>query len=167
MKKHIFGFALFSFIVGTAIFIYSMLNPFKVENNSAPNYSPSDLRVNSCWRMKRNLNTKRSGSPIIKQAIFNLQSKQLNWELDTSTINTPIALNFFIKDDKGTRYINTKIVPINAYHNGRTGAASSFLWLNNLDSYENLYVTAEPVTNNYEDVSKDFDLSKAAPVLIY
>lgn len=167
MKKHILGFALFSFIVGTAIFIYAILNPFKVEKNSVPAFSPADLQVNSCWRMKRNLNAKRNNSPVIKQAIFNLQTKELNWELDTSNVNAPIALNFFVKGEKGTRYINTKVIPMNAYHNGKTGAASSFLWLNNLDSYENLYVTAEPLSSDNVNFSKDFDLSKAAPVLIY
>lgn len=170
MKKHILGFALFSFIVAATIFIYAMLGLFNIEEVTVPNYSPGYSTVKSCWKMQRDTRAANSGSPLIKQAVFNLKSKQLKWELDTTEINTPIALNFFIKDEKGTRYVNSTYVPTIAYRDGRVRATSSYEWLNNLDSYENLYVTAEPVTSRFyknKHFRPEFNASNATAVLLY
>jgi hypothetical protein len=171
MKKHLLGFALFSFIVGTAIFIYAMLNIVNIEEVTAPNYSPNYYsKATTCWKMKHESNRTNFGSPMVKQAIFNLESKQLKWELDTSGVDAPIALNFFIKDENGTRYVNSTFVPMLAYRNGLVTATSSYEWLDNLDSYENLYVIAEPISfgerGNY-NLPMKFDASKATPVLLY
>ncbi len=120
--------------------------------------------------MKRESSRVNLGSPLVKQATFNLASKQLRWELDTSEVNTPIALNFFIKGENGTRYVNSTFVPMIAYRDGSVNATSSYEWLNNLDSYENLYVTAEPVSHGkrgYKNFSREFDASQATAVLVY
>jgi hypothetical protein len=169
MKKHFFGLALFSFIFGTTIFIYSMLHIANIEEVASPNYSPTYSKRTSCWKMKRESNRANTKSPIVRQAIFNSQTKQLKWELDTSGVNTPIVLKFFIKDEKGAHYINSRLVPAEAYQNGFV-SATSFYELNNLDSYENLYVIAEPLSfseQQYENFSLKFDADKATPVLVY
>ena len=170
MKKHIFGFALFSFIVGTTAFIYAILSIINIEEVKVPAYSPTYSPTKSCWKMKREASRVNIGSPSVKQATFNLASKQLRWELDTSQVNTPIALNFFIKSENGMRYVNSTYVPMIAYRNGSVGATSSYEWLNNLDSYENLYVIAEPVSHSeqgYKNYSRKFDANKATAVLVY
>jgi hypothetical protein len=170
MKKHIFGFALFSFIVGTTGFIYAMLNIVNIEEVKVPSYTPSYSSTKSCWKMKRNSTQVNLGSPLVKQATFNLASKQLKWELDTSQINAPIALNFFIKNESGTQYVNSTFVPTIAFRDGSVNATSSYEWLNNLDSHENLYVIAEPLVHGkrgYKNSLPEFDASKATAVLVY
>jgi hypothetical protein len=132
MKKHFWGFALFSFIVGATVFIYAMLNTVTFETVSAPIYSQTYSPTKSCWKMTRESRIESFGSPVVKQAVFNLTSKQLRWELNTSQVDTPIALNFFIKDERGTRYVNSTIVPMSAYRDGIVRATSSYLWLDNL-----------------------------------
>jgi len=169
MKKHIIGFTLFSIIVGTAAFIYAMFNVVNVEEVFAPAYTPTYQR-NSCWKMKRDFKESNVGSPVIRQAVLDLKTKQLNWELATPQPNSKIALHFFIKDESGTRYINSALAPESGFENGVVKATSSYLWLDNLDSYENLYVIAE-ITSRSDYKNKNnqpkFDQAKATSVLLY
>ena len=68
------------------------------------------------------------------------------------------------------RYINSALVPVLAYRDGSVRATSSYEWLDNLDSYENLYVIAEPIAQGeYQSKSfqHEFDASKATAVLLY
>lgn len=171
MKKHFFGFALFSLIVGTSAFIYSMFNVSSVEKVYMPVDYSNYAQTKSCWKMKRELNKVNTTLPTVKQAIFNLETKQLKWELDAPQVKTPIALKFFVKDEYGTRYVNSVLVPVIAYRDGSViRATSSYEWLNNLGSYKNLYVTAEPVSYGAFENKKfpvEFDASKATAVLLY
>lgn len=170
MKKHYFGFALFSFIVGTAAVIYAMFNVVNVEEVPVPSYSATYSPSKSCWKMKRELRESNIGSPIIRQAIFNLKTKQLKWELAAPETNSKIALHFFIKDENGTRYINSVLAPTFGYEYGTMKATSSYLWLDNLESYENLYITAEPVSSGAyknKNFQPKFDASRATAVLVY
>lgn len=171
MKKHFFGFAVFSLIVGTSAFVYSMFNVGSVEKvYTSVDYS-NYAQKNSCWKMKRELNKANAGLPTVKQAIFNLETKQLKWELDAAEVNTPIALNFFVKDEYGMRYVNSALVPRIAYRDGSAiRATSSYDWLDNLGSYKNLYVTAEPISSGTfenKNFPIEFDASKATAVLLY
>lgn len=169
MNKHLFGFALFSLIVGTTIFIYGV---FHITDSRAihqsvdySNYS----QTKSCWKMKQS-HRENLGLPRVTQAIFDVDSKQLRWELDTSEVDTPITLNFFVREKNGMRYINSALVPVLAYRDGSVRATSSYEWLDNLDSYENLYVIAEPIAQGeYQSKSfqHEFDASKATAVLLY
>jgi hypothetical protein len=171
MKKHLLGFALFSFIVGTAIFIYAMLNIVNIEEVTAPNYSPNYYsKATSCWKMKHESNRTNFGSPVVEQAIFNTKSKVLNWVLNTSNSDTSVALNFFVKDENGTRYVNSIFVPAAAYRDGLVRATSSYEWLDNLGSYDNLYVIAEPISfgeRGKYNLPMKFDANRATPVLLY
>lgn len=170
MIKHFIGFALFSFIVGTAVFISATFNGGAVEEAYTPVDYSNYAQTKSCWKMKRELNRENVGTPMVKQAIFDLESKQLRWKLDTAGVDTPIVLNFFVKSEKGMRYVNSALVPMLAYQDGSVRATSSYEWLDNLDSYENLYVTAEPISPGAyrnKNFQKDFDVSRSTPVLIY
>ncbi len=171
MKKHIFGLAFFSFIVGATAIIYSMFNFVNVEEVFV---SPqTSTRATSCWKMKRESRESKFASPIIKQAVFDLKTKQLNWELATpkTDSNLKIALHFFVKDDKtGARYINSALVPVSSNPEGTINGTSSFQWLDNLQSYENLYVIAEYISlDKFKSKSYQpkFDAGKAASVLLY
>jgi hypothetical protein len=169
MIKHYFGFALFSFIVGTSAVIYAMVNVVNVNEVTVPSYSTYSPGK-SCWKMKRESRESNISSPTIRQAVINLKTKQLKWELDTSQVNTPIALNFFIKGENGTRYVSSTFLFMIDYQDGSVDMTSFCEWLKNLDSYENLYVIAESVpTSAYKNKNFQpiFDQSKATAVLVY
>ncbi len=169
MIKHYFGFALFSFIVGTTAVVYAMFNVVNVNEVTVPNYSTYSP-TKSCWKMKRESRESNISSPTIRQAVFNLKTKQLKWELAAPETNSKIALHFFIKDENGTRYINSMLALSFGNESGTIKATSSHLWLDNLESYENLYVIAEPVLSGaYIDKNflPKFDQSKAVAVLVY
>ena len=169
MKKHIIGFTLFSIIVGTAAFIYAMFNVVNVEEVFAPAYTPT-YQTKSCWKMKRDSKETNVGSPVVRQAVLDLKTKQLNWEVAAPETKSKIALHFFIKDENGTRYINSALAPETSFENGVIKATSSYLWLDNLASYENLYVIAEFTSrSDYKNkyAQPKFDSSNATSVLLY
>lgn len=170
MKKHIFGFALFSFIFGATAVIYGMFTVNSVNEVKMPVDYSGYAQTRSCWRMKREARETNVHSPIVRQAILNLKTKHLSWELDRARVDAPIALNFFVKDEKGTRFVHSQLVPMSAYGDEFVNANSSYEWLDNLDSYENLYVIAEPLSQREQGnkiFSPEFDAAKATPVLLY
>ncbi len=170
MKKQIFGFALFSFIFGATVIIYGMFAVKSVnEVKMSVDYS-NYAQTKSCWRMKREAHETNVHSPIVRQAILDLKTKHLRWELDRARVDAPVALNFFVKDGKGTRFVHSELVPMSAYGDQFVNANSSYEWLENLDSYENLYVIAEPLSHMEQEnkiFSPEFDAGKATPVLLY
>ena len=169
MKKHIIGFTIFSIIVGTAAFIYAMFNIVNVEEVFTPAYTPA-YQGKSCWKMKQDLKESNVDSPVVRQAVLDLKTKQLNWELAAPQTKSKIALHFFIKDENGTRYINSALAPESGFENGVIKATSSYLWLDNLDSYKNLYVVAEFTSwSNYQNKNNPpkFDSGRATSVLLY
>ncbi|MCA1623735.1 MAG: hypothetical protein LC768_16335 [Acidobacteria bacterium] len=168
MKKHILGFALFSFIVGATAFVYAMFNVVRVKEVSAPTYSQTYSSKTSCWRTKRQLKESNFGSPIIEQAVFNLKTKQFSWKLATAEADLPIALHFFIKDDEETRYIYSEQY-VAGSRDGELKFTNSRLSPNNLDSDENLYVIADfvPTSKRYnKNFQPEFDASRATAVSI-
>ena len=78
MKKHIIGLAVFSFIVGASTIIFSVLSPSEIIPVPVPQNNSTNLPT-SCWAMKRELKEFNSNSSIIKQAVFNLNTKQFSW----------------------------------------------------------------------------------------
>lgn len=170
MNRNLWGFALFTLIFGTTVLVFNSFKVVDTDAVSAPVDYTNYARKTSCWRMKRQSVERDFGNPLIKQAMFNLDSKQLKWELDTARTETPIALNFFIGDENGIRYLNSSLVPTSAFGNGLIEARSSFGWLNKIKYDDNLYVVAQPLTvedlktKNY---STNFEPEKATSVLIY
>jgi hypothetical protein len=169
MNKHIAGFILFSFIIGMTAFIYAMFNIVRLVEVPAPTYSQTYSSKTSCWKMKRQLRESNFGSPVIEQAVFNLKTKRFSWKLAAPETDLPIALHFFVKDKNGIRYISTE-QDINSVRYKELNFSSSFIWIDNLDSYANLYVMAElvPTSRRYnKNFQPEFDVSRAAPVLLY
>ncbi|MEO6590291.1 MAG: hypothetical protein ABIP06_13415 [Pyrinomonadaceae bacterium] len=169
MNKNLWGFALFALIFGATVLIFNSFEVVNTDVVSTPLDYSNYAGTTSCWRMKRQSVERNFGSLLIKQAMLNLDSKQLKWELDTAQTETPIALNFFIGNEKGIRYLNSSLVPTSAFGNGLIEARSSFGWLNKLKYDDNLYVIAQPLT--VEDVknknySTNFE-SEGTSVLIY
>ena len=168
MKRHILGFAVFSFIVGATAIIYAMFNVVNVEKISVPAYPERYSSRTACWKMRREAQESNVGSPKIEQAVFNLNTKQFTWRLASPETELPIALHFFVKDADGTRYIGTERAMSSNLRDGTSHFTGSHSWLDNLDSDVNLYVIAEfvPAYGSYnKNFQPEFDASKATAVL--
>jgi hypothetical protein len=190
MKKHLFGFALFSLIVGATAFGYAMFKKVRVDEVPAPAQYETYSSTKSCWKMKRELREAKLDSPKINQAVFNVDTKEFNLRLETPETSSSVALHFFVKDKKGARYvaseqilgvvgrddllekIDSRTIDEKGLNEIKvTGSYSSLdnLGLDNLGPYENLYVVAEFASaaklykRNYQP---EFDAAKAVPVLI-
>jgi hypothetical protein len=160
MKKHIFGLAVFSFIVGAAAIAYAVFNVPKtigvadvIPVSVVPqNYSTGGMT--SCWNMRRGAKESNFDEPIIKQAVFNLKTKEFSWQLASPNVDLPIALHLFVKDEKGTRYVDGFL------------AVDSFEWANAPESFANLYVIAERAPQMKFDKKNPpkFDANKAIAV---
>ncbi len=119
--------------------------------------------------MKQELKESSVSELTVRQAVFNLKTKQLNWEIAAPPVKSKIALHFFVKDGKGTRYVNSVLVPTKGGSvNGIINATNSYEWLNRFASYENLYVLAEFTSSDeFKKRQPKFDAEKATSVLLY
>lgn len=185
MKKHLFGFTLFSLIVGVTAFAYAMFNVVRIDEVPAPAQYQTYSSTKSCWKMKRELREAKYDSPKINQAVFNVETKEFDLRLETPETSSSVALHFFIKDKKGARYVASEQIlgvvgrddllekidsrTINEKGLGEVKVTGSYSSLDDLDSYENLYVIAEFASaaklynRNYQP---EFDAAKAVAVLI-
>lgn len=169
MKRHILGFAVFSFVVGAAAIIYAMFNVVKVVKISAPAATERYYSGTSCWKMKRGVQESNFDTPMIEQAVFNANTRQFTWRLESPETNLPVALHFFVKDADGTRYIGSERSPDTNLRDETSSFTVSHSWLDNLDADTNLYVIADSVTarRHYgKNFQPEFDASKAIAVTI-
>ena len=168
MKKHIFGLAVFSLIVGAAAFIYAMFNVVNVEEVFVVTNNQTHP-IKSCWKMKQESEKFIVNSVKVNQAILNLQTKEFSWEIATPETDSPISLHFFSKDGGRTRYITTEIVNDRFSRNGLLKFNNTYQWLNKRKSFNNLYVIADSdsLFEIYgEDYKPKFDAIKATAVTI-
>ncbi|MGI8788016.1 MAG: hypothetical protein ACR2HG_09680 [Pyrinomonadaceae bacterium] len=168
MRKHFIGLGLFSFIVVSAAVIYAVFSVPEINSVIVSRYETTSMPT-SCWRMKRESSETKVRPLMVKQAVLDLKTKQLNWELTVPSPTSQITLHFFVKDKNKTRYINSISVPA-GFENGIVNAASSYKWLDNLASYENLYVMPEYTSQDKlknENAPPKFDADKATSVLLY
>jgi hypothetical protein len=157
MKKHILGILLFSLIVGSAGIIYGYFNLIKV----------SVQKSDTCRFRTNDSDSGGAGSggyrPILRQAVLDLKTKQINWEFSDKNLKTSIALHFYTVDAYGSKHLKTE------YVRTTSDFASSYLWLDNLKSYENLYVIADEYPNTHRSVASipAFEMREATSVLLY
>lgn len=185
MNKHIIGLIIFSFIVGMSAFIAS----FFVKMPQMPSIDPVNVSesrdyiyngTTSCRKKKRKPRPKAENEMVfakVSQAVFNLNKKQLDTQFmlernDESVETVKVALHFFVNDKYGVQHISTEYVTLNPNFDlgdkAITTNASSFKWLNKLESRENLYVISEVVnssTGNYNNPPA-FDSYEATAVLV-
>ncbi len=143
MKKHIFGLAIFGFIVVAAAIIYAAFNVGKVEEIFVVTNNQNYPMPKSCWRMKQDSKQSDDNSIKVKQAILNLATKEFSWEIAAPGIDAPIALHFFSKDSGEMRYVTTETVNGKFSRNGLLRFSNTYQWLNNRKSFNNLYVIAD------------------------
>ncbi|MGI8493764.1 MAG: hypothetical protein ACR2L1_00435, partial [Pyrinomonadaceae bacterium] len=136
MKKHIIGFTIFSLIVSFAIFISVFF------------YLPENIDVaapavnSSSWKIKQGIN--KSKLPVIRQALLDLDTKQMSWDIYVPETDTPIALHFFVKESGGVRYLGSEVVPfISSSSSNEINYKSSSFSTYHPNSLDNIYVVPE------------------------
>ena len=169
MKKHIFGLAIFSFIVGAAAIVYAMFNVGKVEEVFVITNNQNYPMPKSCWKMKHESKKSSIGEPMLKQAVFSVKTKKLAWELAQSRIDNFPILHFFVKDEKGVRLLDS-IHTVKYFTDANaTKFSNQYLELRKLSPQANLYLI--PDTTVYSDEGETdrhimFDIGKAIPVTV-
>ena len=167
MKQHIFGFILFTLIVGTA----GLISAFFTELPSRDAVKVFDVQrtveyKSSCWKQVKSPTGNFSARVV--QATLNQKTKQLETDLlierETSSVERiNLTLYFFSNDTKGKAFHVTEKVWIEPYFNSdnkATQTIKSSYRVNDLESYENLYVMVESKSGT----SKSSE-SNAVPVL--
>jgi hypothetical protein len=144
MKKHILGVSLFVSIVGISGLVYCILTQ---DNSIEKTFA---------------ISTNQADQILVKQAVLNLKTKKITWEMAKSDLNTPIVLHFFVVDENGAEYLASKNAP------SGDEITTSYRWLNNLKSYDNLYVMADIIDSKSAILSSTelFDPAKATAVLL-
>jgi hypothetical protein len=172
MKKHLFGFAIFSLVVSTAIIVSAIFSSSHEVFMLVVETTYGTRVTTSCWKMKGEYS--QTESVTAKQAILDLKAKEISFHLDIPNLDFPlesrIALHFFVKDIEGSYYLATEFpAPMIQNASGQRGIIKSNYWLNNLSSYQNLYVIPELISNrDFERgiFNPKFDESKATAVTI-
>ena len=159
MKKHLFGFAIFSLIVGSAIFVSVIFSaPREVTVPAVETVYELPVK-SSCWKMKREYAKK--DSLAVRQAVLDLETKEINFELYVPKTDSPVAMHFFVRDFEGTRYLATELSPLlSSTNNGVLGFTKTYSWLKNPDSYQNLYVVPEQISR------RDYELGISNPKFV-
>ncbi len=173
MKKHIVGLMLFTFIVGASAIIFGFFNVPEILEVSAPRY------FSKSYEKPAQIGKISADSPVIRQAFFNRNTKQINLDLLLNSTGDeegrlPLKISFFRKSENGMRFVGSeKVELISAsyqYEGEKVRAAitASYIWLDNLNHYDNLYVIAEvdrkPYNSNEPSI---FDARFAKAVTLY
>lgn len=175
MNKHIFGFILFSLIVGTSAIIYGFFVAPFVPIQPIQVFENQPEKRKSC--RKEIYSRVESGKVNAKvvQAVFNQNTNQLDMDLflerkNNSTDNVAVWLEFFVKEGAKTRYLATEKVNLTPDFNlddkATHSITSSYEWLDNLKSRENLYVVPQTFGNTQRGFTPVFDEAKATSVII-
>ncbi len=176
MTKHIAGFILFSFIVGVSgviAFIFAEIP--QPEKFTVLNFPKHEHKTRCAKRNYGNYENSQASVKVV-QAVFNERTQQLDTDLfiereESSTGSVSVVLHFFAKDIKGARYLASEKVWLEPTFNIEDKAThaitSSYQWLDNLSSHENLYVIADTTNRqaNYKKYQPIFDENKAMAII--
>jgi hypothetical protein len=185
MNKHIVGFILFNLIVGTSIIIAAFF--YQIPKYESVYVTPvtSETYTRSCWKGNKRYANKMTSAKVT-QAVFDSKTQELKTELFVQSNkkifkDIKVVLHFFMKDGDSTRYLGTdnltdqEMTVKGSYDMSerRTTKAtflvnSSYDWLDDLKSRENLYVVPQIIPNAplYEDYKPVFDELNATPVTL-
>lgn len=180
MKKHLAGFALFCLIVGSAVAVAGLFGYFfsSTKTEICP-LTPPEPEIRKC-KMDTRPKIVHKNAPLIKQAVFNTRTKQIKIEMRLGENygmwdTTYVRLNYFRNDSDGPRFIISETFVLSP-DSAPSGAEkrerfviSSYSWLDQLDGYENLYVTGEILRENYslERSPAAFDIESAREITLF
>ncbi len=176
MNKHIFGFILFSLIVGISAIIYGFFFSPLTAIQPVYVFENQPEKRKSCRKEKYTRFESKEFSAKVTQAVFNQRTNQLDMELLLEHMDNQaqfVELYFFVKDGVKTRYLATEKVVITPEYNGKgemiQNITESYEWLENLKPHEeNLYVISETIGNyaiRDRNSTPKFDKAKATSVI--
>ncbi|MDQ3179569.1 MAG: hypothetical protein M3Q33_03515 [Acidobacteriota bacterium] len=174
MKKHIFGFMLFSLIVGTSAFIYGFFFAPLTAIQPVYVFENQPEKRKSCRKETYSRVERPTVNAKVVQAVFNQNTNQVDMDLflerkNNSTDDIAVWLEFFVKEGAKTRYLATEKVNLTPDFNlddkATHSITSSYEWLDNLESRENLYVVPRTNGNTERGFTPIFDEAKATSVI--
>jgi hypothetical protein len=173
MSKHIFGFILFSLIVGISAIIYGffalpspLVLPVYVFENQPE-------KRKSCRKETYSRVERASVNAKVVQAVFNSNTNQLDIDLilerkNSLTDYATVSLHFFAKDGAETRYLRTEKVNLTPNNKMMHSITESYDWLDDLKSRGNLYVVPQTIGDgeSYQRLMPRFDETNAMPITL-
>jgi hypothetical protein len=164
MKKHIFGLAIFSFIVGAAAIVFAFFNVSEIVSVSFPQYA---LVETTHCKMEREVEELQIGSPLIKQATLNSKSGIFVFEIECVESPKRMSLYFYKKNAGNTPLIATGELDLkpSIKCKNKMSLSKSFNWAKEAHPASNIYVIAQ-TSDSSENFSVNFNKLLATPVLI-
>lgn len=176
MIKHIVGFVIFSFIIGTSALIAAIFSPAerivkKVRISRSYDHYSSRKHCKKRKKKKRKRHRVYSGQEnrgSLVQAVFDTGKKTLRIERDSGVYDTEKgklrALHFYFVEESGAKHVLSRPIPISSGVRMSTGWYES---LADLVPHGNLYVmeTHGDYSEKWNNAPV-FDMNKAVPVLI-
>jgi hypothetical protein len=171
MKKHIVGLAVFGFIVGAAAIIYAIFNVQEIIPVAVVTKNDSPSKPTACWNTQRKKGASKLDSPIVAQAVYNIDTKTLRWKLDSTGSDGSTVLYLFSSGEHG-------LEKIDAFYSAGTSSGERRKdynlipdTINGKLSYDaNLYIMAEAkqkaLFSNPIGDTTNFDPARAIPVTI-
>lgn len=166
MTKHIAGLIMFSFIVGTSVFISALTIAERSVDVTV--YEVSVAKKKKRKRKKRRCRRHHSRADVsLETAVFNRTEGELFASFRNSSYpasHEAVELHFFSKDRNGVRFLKTESF---GYIGRNLEQSRRMDWLTRLDENQNVYVLAK-INNEPTSWSTEprFDASEAVPLMV-
>lgn len=177
MKQHITGFILFNLIVGASVVVAALFYSVPNADSVRAPEAPTNYVKTTCWRSRKMRKNEDLNAKVV-QAVFNENTNQLDMNLslnsrDTASGFVSVEFDFFVKDGNQTRYLASETLhylkpEFNLDGKATQSIISSYQWLDDLKSHENLYVVPRTGSNaeNENNSAPRFDESNATSVIV-
>ena len=172
MIKHIAGFIIFTFVIGTSALIAALLNPVQQTVRSVKvsrgydHYSSRKRCKKKRKRKRRKARFTRLRSMALTQAVYDSKNDIFETSLDVRGISPrrsgSIYFHFYVKDESGIEHLGSERV---ATRLRARNVVKTIDWLKYVESFDNVYVMAEFRNRRSSGQVPVFDASKAVPVL--
>lgn len=176
MKKHIFGIAIFSLIVGSAVLLSLLfvtppdLASIVLKDNYVTKKETSCFVIKQKPLEKTSRQVYDSSGIKIRQAILNWHNKGIDWEISVPKTDASVALHLFAKGSKGFRHVATEVVPLKtSSQNLMVKYSTMYISLNDFTPDENLYVVPELISAEdarMKNFYPKFSEESATPVIV-
>jgi len=173
MNKHIFGFILFSLIVGTSAFIYGFFYSPLAAIQPVYVFENRPEKRKSCRKETYSRVERATVNAKVVQAVFNSNTNELDMDLilegnNNLTEQANVRLHFFAKDGAKTRYLKTEKVILTPSDKILHSITESYEWLDDLKSRPNLYVVPQTIGEgeSYQRFTPRFDEINAMAITL-